>query len=341
MDGSIYRVSLQELAVLIRNPYVTESFSAISECPYVLVDFNLPTNLNRADYQYTCDQLHQLSCPIIAIIPQSLRLAFKALAEIFDLVVADDSSVGIIIRNIQQNPSAAMTLVQLARHNARVNDSDALLAESLAYATLQGGLEFKKYITRADRPALIHQTNFVEPMVKVERFEKELAIVLNRPTLGNPFTSEMRESLFEGLCLLASDETIEKAIISGAGDNFCIGGYYEDSGVVSDTATAHAIRSARSVSAKLIENRQRIEFHLQGKCIGAGIELPAFASHVRAERDTVFQLPEITMGLVPGTGGTLSILKRIGRQRFCYFALSAEIIESNTALEWGLIDKVC
>ncbi|MBW2546968.1 MAG: enoyl-CoA hydratase/isomerase family protein, partial [Deltaproteobacteria bacterium] len=51
-------------------------------------------------------------------------------------------------------------------------------------------------------------------------------------------------------------------------------------------------------------------------------------------------LPEITMGLIPGAGGTVSILRRIGRQRTAYLCLSAKRITAPTALEWGLIDSI-
>ncbi len=59
-----------------------------------------------------------------------------------------------------------------------------------------------------------------------------------------------------------------------------------------------------------------------------------------ATEECFFQLPQITMGLIPGAGGTASISRRIGRQRMAYFALSAKKINTQTALKWGLIDAV-
>jgi len=46
------------------------------------------------------------------------------------------------------------------------------------------------------------------------------------------------------------------------------------------------------------------------------------------------------MGLIPGAGGTVSILRRIGRQNTAYLCLSAKRITASTALEWGLIDSI-
>jgi len=59
-----------------------------------------------------------------------------------------------------------------------------------------------------------------------------------------------------------------------------------------------------------------------------------------AHPDTTFLLPEISMGLVPGAGGTSSIPRRIGRHRAAYFGLCGRPIDVTTALAWGLIDAV-
>ena len=53
-----------------------------------------------------------------------------------------------------------------------------------------------------------------------------------------------------------------------------------------------------------------------------------------------FQLPELGMGLVPGAGGTVSLPRRIGRQRTAWLALSGERIDAETALAWGLVDCI-
>ena len=63
-----------------------------------------------------------------------------------------------------------------------------------------------------------------------------------------------------------------------------------------------------------------------------------FTTRVDAKPGTYFWLPEVSMGLIPGAGGTVSLPRRIGRQRTNYFALSQRRIDAETALRWGLID---
>ncbi len=79
---------------------------------------------------------------------------------------------------------------------------------------------------------------------------------------------------------------------------------------------------------------------LHGACLGAGIELPAFAGRVVAADDARLGLPELDLGLVPGAGGTVSLPARIGRHRTLRLLLMGGTISAPVALEWGLVDEV-
>jgi len=74
--------------------------------------------------------------------------------------------------------------------------------------------------------------------------------------------------------------------------------------------------------------------------VGSGIEIPLAAAEVMARPRTSFRLPEVSMGLIPGAGGTVSVAKRIGRQRACWMSISGCVVEVDRALTWGLIDAV-
>ena len=80
--------------------------------------------------------------------------------------------------------------------------------------------------------------------------------------------------------------------------------------------------------------------HVHGTCVGAGVELPAFAARVVADPETTFRLPEVGMGLIPGAGGTVSITRRIGRQQTACLALLGEAIDATEALALGLVDEI-
>ena len=121
---------------------------------------------------------------------------------------------------------------------------------------------------------------------------------------------------------------------------FCSGGDLDEFGTATDVTVAHLIRLERSVAARIARCRDRVSVHLHGACVGAGVELPAFAGAVSAEPDTMMSLPELRMGLVPGAGGTVGITRRIGRWRTAYLALRGEPLDAATACDWGLVDQV-
>jgi enoyl-CoA hydratase/carnithine racemase len=175
--------------------------------------------------------------------------------------------------------------------------------------------------------------------VLVERIDDELRIRLNRPERRNAYGCEVRDPLVEALriALLDPDVTV---VLAGAGQSFCSGGDLDEFGTAPDPVTAHLVRTRAGAGLLLHHLAQRLEVRVHGSCVGAGIELPAFAGHIVAHPDTTFRLPEVGMGLIPGAGGTVSIPRRIGRWRTLHMALTGEAVGTRTALDWGLIDAL-
>ena len=346
MDESITVQSLREIATQLADTQDLECCSALFGRPLVLFEATPDSLPSSAAARATLHaRLGELPCPVIAIQapdkhPPAAGLA--ELTELADVVVSSLREAQSLVRNICANPLAAMVLVQLLRHNARVGMADGLFAESLAYATLQGGAEFQAFLhTRAAAGAAPAAPAPVdEPAVRLSRTDDVLGITLNQPGRRNALSIAMRDGLIEALQLLAADGSLRTAIIDGAGACFCTGGDLDEFGLAGDPAAAHAIRSTRNAGRLIAEQAARIECRVHRACIGSGIELPAFAGRIVASPDTIFQLPEITMGLIPGAGGTVSITRRIGRQRTAYMALSARRINAQTALAWGLVDAI-
>ena len=149
----------------------------------------------------------------------------------------------------------------------------------------------------------------------------------------------MRDALVDALAAAAADPGL-RVEIDGAGPSFCSGGDLAEFGSVPDAATAHRLRLRRSAGRALAAVAERVVVRVHGACVGAGVELPAFAGRVIARRDATFRLPEVAMGLVPGAGGTVSLPRRIGRQRTALLALTGAPIDAATAQQWGLVDEV-
>jgi enoyl-CoA hydratase/carnithine racemase len=282
--------------------------------------------------------LAALPCPAVAIEKDGSRASATSLRDHFDVVVSSEEELEPILLAVRRTPLAAMALVQLLRQGAGLEIHQGLIAESLVYSTLQSGPEFGSWL--AARPPVAAPEPSSEPAVLLRRSGARLELTLNRPEKRNAFSARMRDALVEGLRTAACDASITEVILRGAGPAFCSGGDLDEFGTLPDPATAHAIRSTRNAGRLLSQCAERLCVELQGACVGAGIELAAFARRVVASGDAFFQLPEVAMGLIPGAGGTVSIPRRIGRQRTAYLALSGLRIDAATARRWGLIDEI-
>jgi enoyl-CoA hydratase/carnithine racemase len=176
--------------------------------------------------------------------------------------------------------------------------------------------------------------------VRIARRGARLELWLARPARRNAFSAEMRDALCEALGVAVADPSVEALSLRGDGPDFCSGGDLDEFGTLPDPATAHAIRSTRNAAALLARVAERVEARVHGACVGAGAELPAFCRRVVADPSAFFQLPEVAFGLVPGAGGTVSLPRRIGRQRTAWLALSGRRLLAEEALAWGLVDEL-
>jgi enoyl-CoA hydratase/carnithine racemase len=302
------------------------------EAPYcVLIALDAPAGVSPT----VLDWVEQLPCPSIGV---GTAIPGNALAASCDVIAENPLAAAALAESIAQTPLAASVLVQTLRLTESLPVEAALRAESLAYATLQNGAEFRHWLaTRRPQPRPPEDSG---PAVLLDRSGSELHLQLNRPRNLNSMSIRMRDALVEALQLVRYDPSIERVRIDALGRCFSTGGEVTEFGSAPDPATAHAIRQLALPGRELWHCADRVTVRLHGACIGSGIEFPAFAGRIEAHRDTFIQLPELRYGLIPGAGGCVSISRRIGRQRCAWLALSGRRLKAREALEWGLIDEL-
>jgi hypothetical protein len=260
-----------------------------------------------------------------------------AAADVCDLALrVGDQAVDAVVTTVAAQPIASAAFAALLR-GAGARPIDAgLVAESATYSTLQAGPEFAAW--RAGRPARTRTDG--GPPVAVRRDGDELHVVLTRPEVRNALNRAMRDALVDAFRLVRADPSIRRVHLRGAGPSFCAGGDLDEFGSFPDPATAHLVRLQQSAGRAIAAVADRVTVQLHGACFGSGIELPAFAAEVMADPSTVIALPEVSLGLVPGAGGTVSLPRRIGRQRTAWLGLTGASIDAATALDWGLVDRI-
>ena len=316
-----------------------EQLSPLFGCDCIVLDL---TSARAHEWSTLLQPFGGPHCPVVARAhPGQLEQRGALLPEWLDVACSTAADLQAVVAGIVASPIAALALVQLLRHNEHASVTDGLFAESLAYSTLQSGSVFAAWLQQqqARRAARVHVAD-VPPLVRVACDDARWLLTLNRAHARNAYSAGLRDELVEALQCAAEAQAPFAIIVRGAGPSFSAGGDLNEFGEARDGAMAHAIRSTRSAARLIDRLRARITFEVHGACIGAGIELPAFAHRIVAAPDSFFRLPEVAMGLLPGAGGTVSMLRRIGRVRLAQMALSGMRVDAQTALAWGLIDAI-
>jgi hypothetical protein len=237
---------------------------------------------------------------------------------------------------VTRNPLASLVLRDVLRTTEAVPVPAALDMESYAYSTLLGGPEFARWLAARGRHPLPPEAD--DPVLVDRDGDDRLHITLNRPERRNAYGRQLRDALVNALRIALVDPEISRVVLDGAGPAFCAGGDLDEFGTAPDLATAHFVRTRGGAGRLVHRLADRMEVHVHGACVGAGIEIPAFAGTLIAGPDATFRLPEVSMGLIPGAGGTVSIPRRIGRWRTLQVALTGTAIDAATAQSWGLTD---
>ncbi len=262
--------------------------------------------------------------------------AAHPLAALLDCVIEPPVSAEALATQVQARPMAAAAIVQLLRILPALDLDQGLTAESMTYGLLQGSAEHREWLV--SRQCAGGESG--EGRVSVGRDGNRLVITLDNPAHDNAIDRAMRDALYEALELASLDPEVERVSMRAVGRTFSMGALLSEFGTTTDPATAHAIR-ARTLPARMaMRCADRLDVHVQGGCVGSGLELAAYAHRFTAAPNAWFQLPELSMGILPGAGGCVSLTRRIGRQRTALMILSGKRISARQALGWGLVDAI-
>jgi enoyl-CoA hydratase/carnithine racemase len=250
-----------------------------------------------------------------------------------------DSAIAELAARVDRWPLAAAACDDVLRSVDPAGPAlPGVVTESLAYSTLQAGPEFARWLAERGAAAM---PDIADP-VRANRDGNTLRIAFNRPLRHNAFSTDARAALLEALTVAQLDPSIDEVVLTGNGPSFCSGGDLAEFGTFSDPASAHLARTRYSpalvLDALTARLGQACRAEVHGQVLGSGLEMAAFCGRVQAAPDSVFGLPELSLGLIPGAGGTVSVTRRIGRWRTAYLVLSGRTVDTDTALAWRLVD---
>ena len=173
--------------------------------------------------------------------------------------------------------------------------------------------------------------------ITVSRIDCAVHIRLDRAGKRNAMTRSMYDAMAEAIVGAEADETIRAVLFSGAGEAFCAGNDLND--FVADPPTGMDSPPFRFLRA--ISTAQKVLVAaVHGSAVGVGTTMLLHCDLVVAGRSTRLSLPFVTLGLVPEAASTLLLPRAVGHLRAAELLLLGESIDAETALRWGLINRV-
>lgn len=170
-----------------------------------------------------------------------------------------------------------------------------------------------------------------------------IQVTLNRPASANALNTQMGLDLLEVFAHLAAAPDLCRAVVlTGAGDKaFCAGGDLKERNGMTDAAwqAQHHIFE-RKVRA-LIECPVPVIAAVNGAAYGGGCEIALACDFIYAARHARFALPEVTLGIMPGAGGTQTLARAVGERRAKELLLSGRPWTADHAEAWGMVNRVC
>jgi enoyl-CoA hydratase/carnithine racemase len=178
-------------------------------------------------------------------------------------------------------------------------------------------------------------------LVLVRRHGDHVAeITLNRPDSMNAISTALGHQLIEACASIGSDPSVRAVVVSGApGRAFCAGADLKERNGMTDAEILAQRPVMRAAFGAVRELPQPVIAAVHGFALGGGFELALSCDLIVADETAVFGLPEVTVGLVPGGGGTQLTQRRLGAGLAADLVLTGRRVSIDEAERRGLIDR--
>jgi enoyl-CoA hydratase/carnithine racemase len=177
-------------------------------------------------------------------------------------------------------------------------------------------------------------------LVRVELAAGVAVLTLDNPPL-NLVTLELTRRLHAALDRLAADADARVLVVTGAGTRaFCAGSDVSEFPAVSDDVVRKKLAPENQAYSRLDDFPKPTIAALNGLAYGGGLELAVCCDLLVAGADVRLALPEVKLGVLPGSGGPVRVLRRVGEGRAKELMFTGDPIDAATAQAWGLVNRV-
>lgn len=180
----------------------------------------------------------------------------------------------------------------------------------------------------------------------IEKHGATAVLTLNRPEQRNALDLELREELAETVAQVRDDDSVRAVVITGAGQHFCSGGDVKlmlppVDGSKSVFSARERIRRVHRWFDELVDLEKPVIAAVDGNAFGVGISLALAADFVLCSRRASFCCVYARIGLLPDAGLMYLLPRAVGLSRAKELAFSARVVDSDEALQIGLVHQVC
>ena len=178
--------------------------------------------------------------------------------------------------------------------------------------------------------------------ILIEKQDNIAVVTINRPTKLNALNKATIQELHDGFNALNEDKTVKAIIITGSGEKAFVAG--ADIAEFANFSISEGQQLATEGQELLFDFVQNLSTPViaavNGFALGGGLEL-AMSCHFRvASTNAKMGLPEVTLGVIPGYGGTQRLAQLIGKGRAMELIMTAGMIDAETAKNYGLVNHV-
>lgn len=166
-------------------------------------------------------------------------------------------------------------------------------------------------------------------------------LTLNDPP-ANTYSYEMMQELDQSILRARMDESVQVIVITGTGEKFfCAGADIRMLADVTPTFKYYFCLHANETLSRLEQTPKLVIAAINGHCVGGGLEV-AMAADIRIARKGKGKmgLPEVSLGVLPGTGGTQRLVRLVGKAKAIELMATGELFDFERGLELGVINQV-
>ncbi len=165
-------------------------------------------------------------------------------------------------------------------------------------------------------------------------------VVLDRPDALNALNTAMARSIAVACARIGADRTVRAVVLSAAGTKaFCAGADLKERNAMTDAALLRQREVFRAAFGAVLRLPQPTVAAVHGYALGGGCEFAMSCDIIVADETAVFGLPEVTVGLVPGGGGTQLALRRLGAGLAADLVLTGRRVPVDEAERIGLVAR--